>query len=103
MFADSGSGNYVGVGNVFLRVPSHYISDAALLDTATYDNATFASLGVTPGTYVWIWGDGTGNQSFTLEIGSTPLPATLPLFATGRGALGLIGWRRKKKSAGLAA
>src|SRR5262245_42151385 len=27
----------------------------------------------------------------------TPLPATLPLFAGGLGALGLLGWRRKKK------
>jgi PEP-CTERM motif-containing protein len=26
-----------------------------------------------------------------------PLPATLPLFVTGLGALGLIGWRRKRK------
>jgi hypothetical protein len=28
----------------------------------------------------------------------TPLPAALPLFATGLGALGLLGWRRKRKS-----
>jgi hypothetical protein len=27
-----------------------------------------------------------------------PLPATLPLFASGLGALGLLGWRRKRKS-----
>ena len=32
-------------------------------------------------------------------VSSTPLPATLPLFATGLGALGLIGWRRKRKQA----
>ena len=29
----------------------------------------------------------------------TPIPAALPLFATGLGALGLLGWRRKKKAA----
>jgi PEP-CTERM motif-containing protein len=29
----------------------------------------------------------------------TPLPAALPLFASGLGALGLVGWRRKKKAA----
>jgi hypothetical protein len=28
---------------------------------------------------------------------STPLPAALPLFATGLGALGLLGWRRKRR------
>ena len=27
----------------------------------------------------------------------TPIPAALPLFATGLGALGLLGWRRKRK------
>jgi len=27
----------------------------------------------------------------------TPLPAALPLFASGLGALGLLGWRRKRK------
>ena len=34
---------------------------------------------------------------------ATPLPAALPLFATGLGALGVFGWRRKKKAAALAA
>jgi outer membrane lipase/esterase len=33
----------------------------------------------------------------------TPLPAALPLFASGLGALGLLGWRRKRKAAALAA
>jgi hypothetical protein len=39
---------------------------------------------------------------FTLtpvEVAPTPLPGALPLFATGLGALGLLGWRRKKKLA----
>jgi len=30
---------------------------------------------------------------------NTPLPAALPLFASGLGGLGLLGWRRKKKAA----
>jgi CHRD domain len=29
----------------------------------------------------------------------TPLPASLPLFATGAGALGLLGWRKKRTKA----
>ena len=32
-----------------------------------------------------------------------PHPATLPLFATGLGALGLLGWRRKRKLQAVAA
>ena len=27
-----------------------------------------------------------------------PVPAALPLFATGLGALGLLAWRRKRKA-----
>jgi hypothetical protein len=38
------------------------------------------------------------NFSFSLTGDVTPLPATLPLFATGIGALGLLGWRRKRKA-----
>ena len=34
------------------------------------------------------------------DLPSTPLPAALPLFASGLGALGLLGWRRKRKGAG---
>ena len=37
--------------------------------------------------------------TFTLVPQVVPLPAALPLFATGLGALGLLGWRRKKKAA----
>lgn len=39
------------------------------------------------------------DPSFEFALGTTPLPATLPLFVTGLGALGLLGWRRKRKQA----
>jgi hypothetical protein len=101
--ANSGSGDTVGAyaGILsYLLVPHGYASDSALADSSTYLGATLVSLGVTPGTYVWTWGLG-ADQSFTLEIGptplQTPLPAALPLFASGLGALGLLGWRRKRK------
>jgi hypothetical protein len=36
--------------------------------------------------------------TFVSDPGPTPLPAALPLFASGLGALGLLGWRRKRKA-----
>jgi hypothetical protein len=43
-------------------------------------------------------------ESFTTafviaSVTATPLPAALPLFAGGLGMMGLLGWRRKRKSA----
>ena len=40
-------------------------------------------------------------ETITLEgtgVAATPIPAALPLFATGLGGLGLLGWRRKRKA-----
>ena len=42
-----------------------------------------------------------GNYVYDIVSGSatvTPLPGALPLFVTGLGALGLLGWRRKWKT-----
>jgi hypothetical protein len=43
------------------------------------------------------------HEQFAGTFSPVPLPAALPLFATGLGALGLLGWRRKKKAPALAA
>ena len=41
--------------------------------------------------------DNSGNYLGTESL-ATPIPAAFPLFATGLGALGLLGWRRKRKN-----
>jgi hypothetical protein len=109
-FASSSSGPIVGFDatdappiNRDLRIASGYVSDSALgTSTDTFAMQTLASLGLTPGTYQWTWGTG-ADQSFTIQIigtvSSVPLPAALPLFATGLIGLGLLGWRRKKAAA----
>ena len=80
--ASSGSGYMVGIildieGNA-LTVPRGYISGTALSGMATYTGKTFATLGVTPGTYVWTWGIGR-NQNFTLQIlSANPTPTPTP-------------------------
>jgi hypothetical protein len=75
IFASSGSGDAVGMSGVggvqdFIIVPQAYLSGNALSDSSTYNNATFASLGITPGTYEWTWGTG-ANQNFTLKVVTT--------------------------------
>jgi hypothetical protein len=32
------------------------------------------------------------------EAAAVPIPAALPLFATGLGLMGLVGWRRKRRA-----
>ncbi len=38
-------------------------------------------------------------MTVSASASATPLPAALPLFASGLGGLGLLGWRRKRKAA----
>jgi hypothetical protein len=73
--ATNGTGDLVGiVGNSdFLFVPRNYVSNTTLLSSSTWDNATLASLGATPGVYVWTWGTGP-DQKFTLQIGPVTVP-----------------------------
>ena len=95
------SGDFVGIQASVneLFVPHGYISNSALSSSATWTGATFASLGATPGTYVWTWGTGLPNQNFTLIIGSgvpPPVPdggSTVSLL--GFALLGLAVLRRK--------
>jgi hypothetical protein len=47
-------------------------------------------------------GDGFEFADLQDDPAATPLPAALPLFATGLGAMGLFGWRRKRKAAAAA-
>jgi VPDSG-CTERM motif len=92
-----GIGDLVGLSTNELNVPQGYVSGTTLTtSSATFNNATFASLGVTPGTYVWSWGTGLPNQNFTLIIGGAGVPdggSTVSLL--GFALLGLTALRRK--------
>ena len=78
--AGGGAGDLVviepnfGAGPIgLLWVPAGYVSGNPLSDRMTFNNQTFTSLGVTPGTYEWSWGLGT-NQNFTLDIPAAGVP-----------------------------
>jgi PEP-CTERM motif len=101
--ASSGSGDLVFViGSMFIGVPGGYVSDSFLSDQATWDNATFASPGVTPGTYKWTWGSGADADSFTLIAGAAPAapePSTWAMMLIGFLGLAGVGLRQKKRTA----
>lgn len=75
-------GTFVGVQDISAEITSAVIYvDTANLETDLPD-------------YVFI-----DNFTFSQSaIPETPLPAALPLFASGLGALGLLGWCRKRKN-----
>jgi hypothetical protein len=66
------------------------------------------TLDISTSSFAYILG-GLGTVSYSINISLpsgayvTPLPAALPLFATGLGALALLGWHRRRKGAALIA
>jgi hypothetical protein len=95
--ASGGSGEFVGIFAAagLLEVPQGYVSGRALTDSMTFNNATLASLGVTPGTYVWSWGTGLPNQNFTLIIEARVPDGGSTVSLLGCALLGVAVLRRK--------
>ena len=102
--ATSGSGSFVSLApDIYthaFEVPSGYLSGTQLGNsTAFYAGYTFATLGLTPGSYTYNYETSNGRDSFTVNVtlSSVPLPASAPMF--GAALLGLAGlsYRAKRK------
>jgi len=65
-------------------IDSVLVSNGSILITSGLDNGVFSGLA--------------GLQLVFESPITTPLPAALPVFATGLGMMGLLGWRRKRKA-----
>jgi hypothetical protein len=66
-------------------------SGSQLSETSTYLDATFASLGLTPGAYVFRWGVDDPSKLFTVKIGvpsPVPEPSTWAMMLLGFAGLG---------------
>lgn len=109
--ATTGSGDIVGIGQIFtgdpsllsiLAVPTNYVSGAPLSDASIFSGQTFSTLGVTPGTYEWTWGAGGANQNFTLVVESAvPEPSTWAMLVLGFAGVGVMAYRRHNKTTAL--
>jgi PEP-CTERM motif len=107
----SGSGDTFGVNaapdivnSSLLIVPTGYTSGTTLAGSSIYDGQTLASLGLTPGTYVYTWNRSPAqDDSLTVKIGSIPEPATWATMLLGFAALGFAGFRATRRSAARAA
>jgi hypothetical protein len=113
---------YASNGDLNPTPPNSNQLEALFNGTVEFSKTNIASTGTVNGTtiplYVEVIFDVTATGSDTLmfssfdvpsalalddvtvtSVSATPLPAALPLFASGLGALGLFGWRRKRKNA----
>jgi len=79
--------------------PDNETTNAAAIPQAV-DGATLYTLLAGNYTLYYVSSNDLPEVLQTTLTPTIPLPATLPLFATGLGALGLLGWRRKKAAAG---
>ena len=102
--ASSGTGSTFGfwANGADLVVPAGYVSGAALSGSATFNGATFASLGMNTGTFTYTWGSGATADSLTLQVG--PVAAAVPepgsalagMLALGACLSGLAGRSRRQ-------
>lgn len=77
-----------------IMLASGYTSGSPFAGTGTFENATFSSLGITPGTYTWT----AGNNNMTITTQAVPEPATSAMALVGL-AYGTYSMFRRRKEA----
>jgi hypothetical protein len=108
---DNGLLPITDIYTIIMTSKSHGPITALLLNVINDPNNGLPTGG--PGRFYGNFGGPVGQGNFVVSeltadvsrphgFGVTPLPATLPLFATGLGVLGLLGWFSKRKYAALA-
>lgn len=83
-----------------LEVPTGYVSGTPLAVSQNTYTGTFASRGLTVGTYVWRLGQSPDADTFTLNIGGgVPEPSTWAMLILGAGMSGAAIRRRRTRLA----
>ncbi len=100
LLATTGTGDRFGISYFdfwdydLLYVPRDF-TGGSLSATNTYAGASLASIGLTPGSYVWTWGTGVNADSLTLNIKPIPAPGAILLGSIG---VGFVSWLRRRRS-----
>jgi PEP-CTERM motif len=102
--ASSSGGDAIGIGGgtleILLLSPA-YVSGTPLPEFSIYSDASFASLGMIPGVYVWSWGSGAHADTFRIDIiagsGASPVPepSTWAMMLIGFLGLGYAAVRKR--------
>lgn len=81
-------------------LPVGYVSGQALSNSATFTSQTFASLGLTPGRYVFNWGAGASADTFTVAVSAVAVgaPGGAGLVGVGLAGVGLMGVLARRRA-----
>jgi hypothetical protein len=93
--------SYSGESTVFIDVTSFLNSHISQNDPFQFAGFLLAMEQTSAGPFVQFGSTDFGSifPMLTIELAPVPLPAALPLFGTGLGILGFMGWRRRRKAA----
>ena len=103
LFSTSVGDRIILAGDGNLGLPAGYVSGAALSTIGSFNSATFASLGLTPGSSVATFSNNGTNQgvsdSVTVNVGAAPVPvaepATLSLLGLGLAGAAVRRFRKR--------
>jgi hypothetical protein len=90
------AGDAFVVGSNILWTSQGFANPGSFSGSMTFAGETYASMGLVPGSTSVAT---LPNDTITFAVAAVPLPAALPMLGLGLGAMGLIGARRRRKTA----